>query len=153
LVRASEALALRGGSTASDQHAQANSHRPAAGIRRLVDIRLHNWSQLAGYTKREEYTYENLGPYYQYNPQKARELLAEAGNHRDEHRWSDLRARGGIDPTATGDGAGDVVHINAGPAAGSHEGRNDLPGLVAATETDDHCGTSYRDGRSGEPRL
>src|SRR5262252_9351451 len=34
---------------------------------------------LAGYTKRTDYTYENLGPYYQYNPARAKELLAEAG--------------------------------------------------------------------------
>jgi peptide/nickel transport system substrate-binding protein len=34
---------------------------------------------MAGYTKRSEYIYENLGPNYQYNPKKARELLAEAG--------------------------------------------------------------------------
>ena len=27
---------------------------------------------MAGYTKREDYTYEHLGPYYQYNPQQAR---------------------------------------------------------------------------------
>jgi peptide/nickel transport system substrate-binding protein len=36
------------------------------------------WVQ-AGYTKREDYSYANLGPYYEYNPQKAKELLAEAG--------------------------------------------------------------------------
>jgi peptide/nickel transport system substrate-binding protein len=35
---------------------------------------------MAGYTKREHYTYENLGPNYQYNPKRARELLAEAGH-------------------------------------------------------------------------
>jgi peptide/nickel transport system substrate-binding protein len=34
---------------------------------------------MAGYTKRTDYTYENLGPSYQYNPKKAKELLAEAG--------------------------------------------------------------------------
>jgi peptide/nickel transport system substrate-binding protein len=34
---------------------------------------------LAGFTERADYTYENLGPYYEYNPEKARELLAEAG--------------------------------------------------------------------------
>jgi peptide/nickel transport system substrate-binding protein len=34
---------------------------------------------LGGYRQRTEYSYENLGPYYQYNPQKAKELLAEAG--------------------------------------------------------------------------
>jgi peptide/nickel transport system substrate-binding protein len=34
---------------------------------------------MAGYTKREEYTYENLGPHYQYNPKQAKALLAEAG--------------------------------------------------------------------------
>ena len=36
------------------------------------------WVQ-AGYTKREDYSYANLGPYYEYNPKKAKELLAEAG--------------------------------------------------------------------------
>jgi peptide/nickel transport system substrate-binding protein len=34
---------------------------------------------MAGYTRRSDYTIENLGPNYQYNPKKARELLAEAG--------------------------------------------------------------------------
>jgi peptide/nickel transport system substrate-binding protein len=34
---------------------------------------------MAGYTQRTDYTYENLGPYYQYNPARAKELLAEAG--------------------------------------------------------------------------
>src|SRR6266511_1327161 len=34
---------------------------------------------LAGYTERADYSYENLGPYYQYHPQQAKELLAEAG--------------------------------------------------------------------------
>jgi peptide/nickel transport system substrate-binding protein len=34
---------------------------------------------LAGFTDRSEYTYKNLGPNYQYNPKRARELLAEAG--------------------------------------------------------------------------
>jgi peptide/nickel transport system substrate-binding protein len=36
------------------------------------------WVQ-AGYTKRSDYSAENLGPNYQYNPKKAKELLAEAG--------------------------------------------------------------------------
>ena len=34
---------------------------------------------LAGYTKRADYSYANLGPNYQYNPKKAKELLAAAG--------------------------------------------------------------------------
>ena len=34
---------------------------------------------LAGYTKRADYSYASLGPNYQYNPKKARELLAAAG--------------------------------------------------------------------------
>jgi len=34
---------------------------------------------LAGYTKRADYSYTSLGPNYQYNPKKARELLAAAG--------------------------------------------------------------------------
>ncbi|HXH11773.1 MAG TPA: ABC transporter substrate-binding protein [Alphaproteobacteria bacterium] len=34
---------------------------------------------LAGYTQRSEYSTENLGPNYEYNPQRARQLLAEAG--------------------------------------------------------------------------
>jgi ABC-type transport system substrate-binding protein len=34
---------------------------------------------LAGYTKRADYSYANLGPNYQYNAKKAKELLAAAG--------------------------------------------------------------------------
>ena len=34
---------------------------------------------LAGYTKRADYSYANLGANYQYNPKKAKELLAAAG--------------------------------------------------------------------------
>ncbi|HXJ80597.1 MAG TPA: ABC transporter substrate-binding protein [Candidatus Methylomirabilis sp.] len=34
---------------------------------------------MAGITKRSDYSYANLGPNYQYNPKKARELLAAAG--------------------------------------------------------------------------
>jgi ABC-type transport system substrate-binding protein len=34
---------------------------------------------LAGYTKRADYSYANLGPNYQYNPKRAKELLAAAG--------------------------------------------------------------------------
>ena len=34
---------------------------------------------LAGYTKRTDYSYANLGPNYQYNPKEARRLLAAAG--------------------------------------------------------------------------
>jgi peptide/nickel transport system substrate-binding protein len=34
---------------------------------------------LAGFTERAQYSYENLGPNYQYNPKRAKELLAEAG--------------------------------------------------------------------------
>ena len=34
---------------------------------------------LAGYTKRADYTYANLGPNYEYNAKKAKELLAAAG--------------------------------------------------------------------------
>jgi ABC-type transport system substrate-binding protein len=34
---------------------------------------------LAGYTKRTDYTYANLGPNYEYNVKKAKELLAAAG--------------------------------------------------------------------------
>ena len=34
---------------------------------------------MAGYTKRADYSYANLGPNYQYNPKKAKELLAAAG--------------------------------------------------------------------------
>jgi len=34
---------------------------------------------LAGYTKRTEYSYANLGPNYQYNPKEAKRLLAVAG--------------------------------------------------------------------------
>lgn len=34
---------------------------------------------MAGYTQRTDYAYANLGPNYEYNPQKARELLAAAG--------------------------------------------------------------------------
>jgi ABC-type transport system substrate-binding protein len=34
---------------------------------------------LAGYTKRADYSYANLGPNYQYNPKEARRLLAAAG--------------------------------------------------------------------------
>ena len=36
------------------------------------------WVQ-AGYTKREDYSYANLGPNYAYNPAQAKQLLAEAG--------------------------------------------------------------------------
>jgi peptide/nickel transport system substrate-binding protein len=34
---------------------------------------------LAGYTKRTDYSYASLGPNYQYNPKRAKELLAAAG--------------------------------------------------------------------------
>jgi ABC-type transport system substrate-binding protein len=34
---------------------------------------------MAGYTQRTDYAYANLGPNYEYNPKKARELLAAAG--------------------------------------------------------------------------
>jgi peptide/nickel transport system substrate-binding protein len=34
---------------------------------------------LAGYTKRTDYSYANLGPNYQYNPKEAKRLLAAAG--------------------------------------------------------------------------
>jgi peptide/nickel transport system substrate-binding protein len=34
---------------------------------------------MAAFTKRSDYTADNLGPNYQYNPKQARELLAEAG--------------------------------------------------------------------------
>ena len=34
---------------------------------------------MAGVTKRADYSYANLGPNYQYNPKRARELLAAAG--------------------------------------------------------------------------
>src|SRR5262245_52808444 len=34
---------------------------------------------LAGYTKRADYAYANLGPYYQFNPAEAKKLLAAAG--------------------------------------------------------------------------
>jgi ABC-type transport system substrate-binding protein len=34
---------------------------------------------MAGYTQRTDYAHANLGPNYEYNPQKARELLATAG--------------------------------------------------------------------------
>jgi ABC-type transport system substrate-binding protein len=34
---------------------------------------------LAGFTKRADYSYSNLGPNYQYNPKRAKELLAAAG--------------------------------------------------------------------------
>jgi peptide/nickel transport system substrate-binding protein len=34
---------------------------------------------MAGYTQRTDYAHANLGPNYEYNPQKARELLAAAG--------------------------------------------------------------------------
>ena len=34
---------------------------------------------MAGYTQRGDYSYGNLGPNYQYNPKKAKELLAAAG--------------------------------------------------------------------------
>ena len=34
---------------------------------------------LAGYTKRTDYSYANLGPNYQFNPQEAKKLLAAAG--------------------------------------------------------------------------
>jgi ABC-type transport system substrate-binding protein len=34
---------------------------------------------LAGYTKRADYSYANLGPNYQYNPKEAKKLLAAAG--------------------------------------------------------------------------
>jgi ABC-type transport system substrate-binding protein len=34
---------------------------------------------LAGYTKRADYSYTNLGPNYQYNPKEAKRLLAAAG--------------------------------------------------------------------------
>ncbi len=34
---------------------------------------------LAGYTKRADYSYANLGPNYQYNPKEAKRLLAAAG--------------------------------------------------------------------------
>ena len=34
---------------------------------------------LAGYTKRSDYSYANLGPNYQFNPKEARKLLAAAG--------------------------------------------------------------------------
>jgi peptide/nickel transport system substrate-binding protein len=36
------------------------------------------WVQ-AGYTKREDYSYANLGPNYAYNPSQSKKLLAEAG--------------------------------------------------------------------------
>jgi ABC-type transport system substrate-binding protein len=36
------------------------------------------WVQ-AGYTKRDDYSYANLGPNYAYNPAQAKKLLAEAG--------------------------------------------------------------------------
>jgi ABC-type transport system substrate-binding protein len=34
---------------------------------------------MAGYTQRSDYAYANLGPNYEYNPKRARELLAAAG--------------------------------------------------------------------------
>ncbi len=34
---------------------------------------------MAGYTQRTDYAYANLGPNYEYNPKRARELLAAAG--------------------------------------------------------------------------
>jgi peptide/nickel transport system substrate-binding protein len=34
---------------------------------------------MAGYTQRTDYAYANLGPNYEFNPQKARDLLAAAG--------------------------------------------------------------------------
>jgi len=35
---------------------------------------------LAGFTKRADYSYSNLGPNYQYNPKRAKELLPAAGS-------------------------------------------------------------------------
>jgi peptide/nickel transport system substrate-binding protein len=49
---------------------------------------------MAGYTQRTEYSYANLGPNYEYNPTKARELLAAAGypNGFDmELEWGELQ--------------------------------------------------------------
>jgi ABC-type transport system substrate-binding protein len=34
---------------------------------------------MAGYTQRADYAYANLGPHYEYNPKRAKELLAAAG--------------------------------------------------------------------------
>ena len=49
---------------------------------------------LAGYTKRADYSYTSLGPNYQYNPKKARELLAAAGYPRGfdmELEWAEFQ--------------------------------------------------------------
>ena len=49
---------------------------------------------LAGYTKRADYSYANLGPNYQYNPKKAKELLAAAGypaGFETELEWAEFQ--------------------------------------------------------------
>ena len=48
---------------------------------------------LAGYTKRADYSYANLGPNHQYNPKRAKELLAAAGypsGFDTELEWADF---------------------------------------------------------------
>jgi uncharacterized protein (DUF488 family) len=67
-----------------------------AGIRRLIDIRLHNASQLAGFTKKEDLRFfleEVCGAEYVYEP-----LLAPTRDILDEYKkrkgsWADYEAR------------------------------------------------------------
>src|ERR1043166_4258032 len=67
-----------------------------AGIRRLVDVRLNNVSQLAGFSKRDDLAYflrELVGAQYQHEP-----LLAPTQSMLDDlrkrrGRWSDYEHR------------------------------------------------------------
>lgn len=107
-----------GGGSPSDQHASQPDSRPvldvytvgwkgrsaeeffetlrAAGIRRLIDVRINNRSQLAGFTKQRDLAYflrTILGVEYQHRPELAptRELLSDYRQGRID--WAEYERR------------------------------------------------------------
>ncbi len=67
-----------------------------AGVRRLIDVRLHNTSHLAGFAKRDDLEYflaEICGIEYCHEPRLAPDEDLLKGYHKKDVSWSDYERR------------------------------------------------------------